>query len=275
MNVVRADGARGRLDLLLRRVRAAEGDVVADRAAEQERLLRHDRPSASAASAAVTVAQVVAVDQHAPRRRVVEARHQLGHRRLARARRADERDGLSRRDVQVHVAEGLAGPVRERHVVELDLAAHAPQLDRVGRVAQLGLLVEQLEDLVQRRHPRLVGRVELRQRLDRVEEVVQRGDERHQHADRDLAVDRLHAAVEQDPGGRERRQQLDRREVGRVEVDGLHVRLAVLVVELREARQVALLLRERAHDPDARQRLLQVGGDRRDLLARERGRRRR
>ena len=162
----------------------------------------------------------------------------------------------------------LALAVGEDHVVELDLAADPAELDRVGRVAQLGLLVEQLEDLVQRRHPRLVGRVELRQRLDRVEEVVQRGDERHQHADRDLAVDRLDAAVEQDPGGREPAQQLDGREVGRVEVDGLHVRLAVLVVELGEAVEVALLLGERAHDADARQRLLQVGGDRRDLLAR-------
>ena len=167
------------------------------------------------------------------------------------------------------MAERLARPVREHDVVELDLAADPPELDRVGRVLQLGLLVEQLEDLVQRRHPGLVGRVELRQRLDRVEEVVQRGDEGHEHADRHLAVDRLIAAVEQDPGGREPAQQLDGREVGRVEVDRLHVRLAVLVVELGEAREVALLLGEGAHDPDPRQRLLQVGGDRRDLLARE------
>ena len=90
--------------------------------------------------------------------------------------------------------------------------------------------VEQLEDLVQRRHPGLVGRVELRQGLDRVEEVVQRGDERHEHADRDLAVDRLVAAVEDDRHGPDRGQQLDRRKVGRVEVDGAHVRHSVLLV---------------------------------------------
>ena len=143
-----------------------------------------------------------------------------------------------------------------------------PSSTASGPVAQLGLLVEQLEDLVERRHPRLVGRVELRQRLDRVEEVVQRGDEGDQHADRHLAVDRLQAAVEQDPRGRERRQQLDRREVRRVQVDGLHVRVVVVLVELVEALEVARLLRERAHDADAGQRLLQVGGDRGDLLAR-------
>ena len=66
-----------------------------------------------------------------------------------------------------------------------------------------------------------------------------------------------------------RRQQLDRGEVGRVQVDGPHVGLAVLVVQLGEAPLVALLLAERAHDADARQRLLEVGGDQRDLLARE------
>ena len=61
--------------------------------------------------------------------------------------------------------------VRERHVLEADLAAHARQLDRVGEVVDVRVLVEQLEDLVERGHAGLVGRVELRQRLDRVEEA--------------------------------------------------------------------------------------------------------
>ena len=40
--VVRADGARGLLDLFVGRVRAAVGDVLADGAGEEERLLEHD-----------------------------------------------------------------------------------------------------------------------------------------------------------------------------------------------------------------------------------------
>ena len=40
--LVGADGARRGADLLERRVRAAEGDVLGDRAAEQEALLRDD-----------------------------------------------------------------------------------------------------------------------------------------------------------------------------------------------------------------------------------------
>jgi ABC-type multidrug transport system fused ATPase/permease subunit len=249
-------------------VGAPERDVLADRAAEQERLLRHD-PHLRAQRGRGHVAQVVAVDQDAPRGRVIEARDQLGERRLAGAGRAHERDRLARRDLQCDICQSVrARPVAERHVVEHDLAAQARQVDSVRRVDEVGLLVEQLEDLVERRHPRLVGRIELRKRLDRVEEVVQRGEERDEHADRDVPVERLDPAVEQDPRGHQPAHQLDAREVGGVQVDRPHVRAAVLLVELREALQVARLLSERAHDANPRQRLLQVGGDRRDLLAR-------
>ena len=41
-----------------------------------------------------------------------------------------------------------------------------------GRVDHVRLGVEQVEDLVERRHPLLVGRVELRELLDRFEEGV-------------------------------------------------------------------------------------------------------
>ena len=215
------------------------------------------------------VAQVVAVDADRAGGRVVEAGDELRQRRLAGAGRADERDGLARRDRERHVVErGRRVAVGEGHAVEDDLAAQPREVGRAGRVDQLGLLVEQLEDLVQRGHARLVGRVELGELLDRVEEVVQRGQEGDEDADRDLALDRLDAAVEQDAGGRDRGQQLDAGEVRGVEVDRLHVRDAVLLVERLELLEVARLLRERAHDPDAGQRLLQVGGDRRDLLAR-------
>ncbi len=80
-------------------------------------------------------------------------------------------------------------------------------------------------------------------------------------ADLDRAVDRLVAAVEEDRRGAHRGEQLDRREVGGVEVDGPHVGVAVGLVELGHLGRVARLLAEAAHDPDPAQRLLQVGGD--------------
>ena len=54
---------------------------------------------------------------------------------------------------------------------------------------------------------------------------------------------------------------------GGVQLHRAVVGRAVLLVQLREALLVARLLAERAHDPHAGQRLLQVGGDVRDLLA--------
>ena len=100
--LVGADGVRGGADLLARRVGPAEGDVLGDRAAEQKALLRDDAELA-AQRRLRDVAQVVAVDEHRAARRVVEARDELGDRRLAGAGRADERDGLARRDLQREV----------------------------------------------------------------------------------------------------------------------------------------------------------------------------
>ena len=139
-------------------------------------------------------------------------------------------------------------------------------VDRAGGVDHVRLGVEQVEDLVQRRHSLLVGRVELGEFLDRFEEGRQVADEGDDDANLDRAVDRLRAAVEQDHRGADRRQQFDRREVGGVEVDGLHVHGAVLLVEIRHHRLVPGLLAEAAHHPHAAQRLLQVGGDGRDPL---------
>ena len=196
---------------------------------------------------------------------VVEARHELGERRLARARGADEGDRLPRRDRQVDVVErelrAVVGAVGEGHVVEGDLAADVRELPRVRAVGQLGLLVEQLEDLVQRGHAGLVGRVDLRELADRVEEAVERGQEADEHADGDVALDGLRAADEQDEDRRQRAEELDAREVRGVEVDRRHVRVAVALVQPLEDALVATLLGEGAHDAHAAQRLLQVGRD--------------
>ena len=68
----------GRLhDVLVAGVGPGEGDVVAQRAVEEEGFLGDDAELA-AQRADGDVAQVVTVDQHAAGRRVVEPRHQLG-----------------------------------------------------------------------------------------------------------------------------------------------------------------------------------------------------
>ncbi len=94
--VVRLRFARRLLDLLLRRVRRAEGDVLRQRAREQEHVLL-DLGDLRAQAGQVPVAHVHAVDQDASFGRVVGAVDQLGQRRLARSRPADDGDRLPRR----------------------------------------------------------------------------------------------------------------------------------------------------------------------------------
>ena len=146
----------------------------------------------------------------APLVHVVQPRHEVRDRRLAGAARADQRGELSRQDVHRDVvqrpladlaigsrAAGRAPPrpssgsdlghvgrllVPEPHVVELDLAPDVRELLRVGRVGDLVLQVEVLEDPVEQRERRLHVGGDLEHRADREEEPrLQRG-ERDQRA---------------------------------------------------------------------------------------------
>ena len=60
--------------------------------------------------------------------------------------------------------------VAEPDALEIDAALDLTGIDRVRAVDDVGLGVEQVEDLVERRHPLLIGGVELADLLDRVEE---------------------------------------------------------------------------------------------------------
>ena len=86
--------ARAFFNLRPRRLRPTVGDVLSDRRAEQESLLKnhaHRPPQLRQ----VQLLRIHAVEQHASLRRVVEARDQVHERGLARARRPDDRDGLA------------------------------------------------------------------------------------------------------------------------------------------------------------------------------------
>src|SRR3970040_338032 len=75
---------RGGGDLRRRGLRPAEGDVVADGAGEEGRILQHDA-DLRAQRLERDRAQVVAIDGNAPLARVVEARQQVDDGCLARA----------------------------------------------------------------------------------------------------------------------------------------------------------------------------------------------
>ena len=158
-------------------------------------------------------------------------------------------------------------PVAEPHALEPDVPVDPRQRERGRRVDDLGLLVEHLDDLVERRRRGEERVVELRELLHRVEEVRQVEEEGEQRPDRDLVVDEQVAAVAEHDRGRERGEEVDRREVEAVEHDRLVVRVAVEAVDAAEARLVARLARVRLHDPHARDVLRERRGDEADALA--------
>ena len=121
--VVHAGGARGGADLVLGRALAPVGDVLADGAAEQPRVLQHHAEQA-AQVAARHVLRVHAVHDDAPAVDLVEAQQQVDQRGLAGAGGPDDGHGLAGLHVQGEVLdERRVGQVAERDVLELDVAA--------------------------------------------------------------------------------------------------------------------------------------------------------
>ena len=116
--VVRLRAARRLLDLGVARIRPREGDVVAHRGGEQERVLR-DRRDRAPQLAQVELAHVDAVDEHAPCLHVVEARDQRCQRRLARAGAPDQRERAALGDVEIDLVQDRPlGVVAEAHALE-------------------------------------------------------------------------------------------------------------------------------------------------------------
>ena len=164
-------------------VGSGEGQVVADGAGEEERLLGDDAELA-AQRVQRHALDVVAVDAHVPGGGVVEAGDQLGQGGLAGPGGPDEGHRLPRRDAQVDVAQhGHVGVVAEGHVVEDDLPLDGGQLHGVGRLGDGGLGREQGAQLEDRGLALLEAVVLLHQQLDGGEEAVQVQEEGHQGAD--------------------------------------------------------------------------------------------
>ena len=187
--VVRADRLRGGDDLLVGRVGPAERDVLAHACRRRGSPPAGRRRAGGAATPGVTSRRSSPSIVIRPCGRVVEAGEQLGDRRLARAGVADERDRRARGDVEVDPVQHLvAAAVREAHALEADVAARSrARSPAPGRSTHLGLLVEDVGDLVERGGRREERAVELRELLDRVEEVLHVEHEGEEGADRQRA----------------------------------------------------------------------------------------
>jgi len=254
------------LDFFVAQARGAEGDVLADRGREEERVLG-DRADLTPERAELHVPHIGAVDRDASGSDVVEARHERGQRRLARARVSDQRDRLTGRYVEVDALEhGASRHVLEPDPFEADVAAPGRELAGAGPIGHLLGLVDHLEDALTRggRPLRLPDPHPQRaKRHDQQPEVEVEGDEA---ADRQFAGGDHSRADEQHCRLSDERHPRDQRDIEGT----LPVRLDRLVEDRLgpglELLALARLLCERLDDVDADDVLLGDGCDVGELL---------
>ncbi len=218
-------------------VGTAEGDVVADRPAQQHRLLQ-DEADLAAESVQPVVADVAAVDADGAGVEVAEPRDEADERRLAAAGGTDDADGLARLDGEGDVAQHRPfGVVTECDVLEFDLALERRRFDghrsfrhRLVGVADRGHALEADADLGE-------GVGHHREVADRLEELRQVGQEDGERAGRHgAAEDQQGAAPQHDPGAHRdhqadgRRQQRRQLAGGQPCRDGVAAGLAQLLL---------------------------------------------
>ena len=115
--------ARRPADLLARGRGMAEGDVVGDCAAEQERFLE-DHADRARRSSSGERADIHAVDEHTASGRVEKARDQVQERAFAGSRSAQNRHALTRPYMQIDIFEHrIAGLIVEADTLAGDFAA--------------------------------------------------------------------------------------------------------------------------------------------------------
>ena len=263
-----ASAARRGLDLLARRVGPAEADVGGDRVGEEERVLEH-HADVVAQRVEVDVANVDAVDRDAPGVHVVEAREHERDRRLARARAADERDRLARRDREIEVAQHRIGRrVAERHVLEAHLRRGISRSERIGRVLHDRRRVEQVVDALGAGAGELADGEDRGELADRRRDEEHVGGEREERAQRDATVEREPPAEREHRDLSEGRDGLHRGLEPGLDVHQADARGEHLARTAGQALELTLLLPEALHDPHAGHVFLDHVGDVAGLLLR-------
>ena len=283
---VRMDERRGGAHLLIRRVRAAEADVVRNRAGEQMGRLQHIA-QVRLQPELRPLPVVHPVDEDAPGRRLVKPAHEVHDRALARAGLSHERYVLAGAHVEREILQNrFALLIGEAHVIERHFAADrlpvlAPRVQDVpvllhdlGRIDHLRGRVEQRNDAFGGGLRVLQLRKDARQLLDRIEHLRRIRDKRHERAHRDrahkggLPLQRACAAQHQRKAGADgahRDHQREERGAQQRSADGDAPHVPGQLVELARVLFLAheRLGRHRAHDA-----LVERAGDAAVLLAR-------
>ena len=133
---------RGFDDLFSRRSGAAEGDVLADGAAEQHGVLQ-DVADLVAQMLQFVVANIWPSMLTVPACTIVEPRDQTDDGGFSAARRADDADKLAGLDIEAHVGEdGIGRIVAKGDVLEFDFAGEGLGLKAVGFFGDDGVGIE-------------------------------------------------------------------------------------------------------------------------------------
>ena len=239
-----------------------EGDVLVDRAVEQQVLLKH-HADVAAQPRRIDLTEIRAVEEHLSLGREVEPLHEFRQGRLAGARWADDADRLARRDLERHVFQNVrgAGAISEADVAELDRSAGGRRRKPHQR-RRLGRRVEDVAQPLDRDLDLLEVLPDLREAQDRLHRLRSDHVEGDERADAEFAVDHRLGPEQQDRRGRQLADVLDCELAAGPEHGGGKARLDI---------GGELLLPLRAHDrldrggldrPDADHRLDQ------ELLAR-------
>ena len=175
------------LDLDPRCLRAPVGDVVIKAVVKEHRILGHDADGCPQ-TVLGHAAQILAIDQDAPARHVVEAKQEPGEGRFPRPAVPHHRHLLARADLETKVAQD--GPLRlvmESDPLETDGAPPQDQGPGVGGVPDLRFPLQQLEHQVHVRQGILDLAIDDPEKIQRDEDLQQEGVDQHQVTDTHLA----------------------------------------------------------------------------------------
>ena len=134
--IVRVGHLRRGDNILRRRVEPPVGDIVANRAGEEDGVLQ-DKTDLRAHAVELVVGDIHAIDQHPAGGRVVEARDEAEHGGFAAAGRAADADALAGLDREIDVAQHRGRRVVGKgHMLENNLALELARIARVGLSAE-------------------------------------------------------------------------------------------------------------------------------------------
>ena len=147
--ILRLGALQREVDLLRARIRLADAQVLLDGTGKQHRLLKHDA-DVPPQRLERHVADVHVIDRDGAGVGIEHAVQQAERRRLARAGRAHERDGLPRLHLEGHILNRPAPLViGETYMTECDAAADPTDVHRAWPVGHRRPGVEHIEEILQ------------------------------------------------------------------------------------------------------------------------------